>query len=100
MIRHLVIILAAGCAVAFFCTAADASNWVFRQAQYTHSPTTGERVTQYAPEAPVYAPTDPTYRQSGLILQNIRLRNARGGIDQILLRERWGDPWFWGYGWY
>ena len=102
MTRHLLIsVLVAGCVAAFCCSAADASDWVFRQARYTHDPVTGERVTQYAPEAPVYAPVDPTYRQSGQIFQNARFRNASGSVDRVQVRQQWGYPWCWGYDtWY
>ena len=97
MIRHLMIFAVASCVIMLGNAPATASHWAFRQAQFTHDPATGQRVTQYSESAPAYVRVDPTYQQSGQIWQNIRIRSENGGVDRIRLFERWGDPWYYGY---
>lgn len=82
MIRHLafVTVLLAGAPLA----AAEA-DWIFKPSYFSHDPTTGRRVTQYAPGKTPYARVDERYLQSGYRQQRIRI-----GGDNIHVVETWG----------
>ena len=64
-------------------------DWIFRPSYFTHNPTNGERVTQFAPEkAPVVA-VDPTYQQSGY--RHVRgALEVGGSFDYDHIVETWG----------
>jgi hypothetical protein len=64
-------------------------SWVFRPSRYTHDPSTGDRVAQYAepPAAPVR--DDPTYEQSAY--RHTRSNFQIGGTyDNLHIVETWG----------
>jgi hypothetical protein len=71
----------------FVVAAAQASDvsWIFLPGYYTHSPVTGQRVAQYAPEQPSIVPTDPTYQESGYRHQLIQV-----GTEWLNLVQTWG----------
>ncbi len=73
-----------------FCTAAAQASWIFRPSHYTHDPTSGRRVAQYAAKEKAYAPNDPTYSQSGYRHDRTTLRGADGSIDRRHVVETWG----------
>jgi hypothetical protein len=66
------------------------SSWIFMQGRYTHSPETGKRVTQYAPLPTVYAPYDPTYRESAFHYTQEIIRGPNGSIDALHMTQSWG----------
>lgn len=88
MKRHLVFLLALA---AFSPAGAGASeaSWIFRPSHYTHDPKSGERVTQYAKEAPAYKPDDSTYEQSAYRHSRSSLR-VGDSYDYLHLVETWG----------
>jgi hypothetical protein len=87
MTRHLVLI--AVLALAPLGAAAEETNWVFLPSYYSHSPTTGERVVQYRPEAPAYAPADDTYMESGYRHNESTIQVGRSA-DRLHVVQTWG----------
>jgi hypothetical protein len=72
------------------CECAAAPSWIFRMSNYSHDPMTGERVNQFQPEKPAYAPYDPTYLQSGYRHNHTALPTGDGGWDHTHIVETWG----------
>ncbi|NLS91854.1 MAG: hypothetical protein GXX96_06695 [Planctomycetaceae bacterium] len=68
-----------------------AGSWVFQPSTYSHDPQTGERVAQYAAEAPAYGPSDPTYQQSAYIHKRTALYGVPGSIERRHYVETWGE---------
>jgi hypothetical protein len=69
----------------------DGSSWIFERSYYSHNPTTGQRVTQYAPIPKVYLRQDPTYRESGFHYTQHMLRGPGGSLDAYHMVQTWGD---------
>lgn len=85
MRRHLVLVAAwALCAPGLV-----QADWVFQPSYYTHSPSTGERVNQYARPAPAMAPVS-NYQQSGYRHTTTVLRGP-DSADRIHIVETWGQ---------
>jgi len=84
MRRHHAIIFVLSTIITTAAQASDVS-WIFRPGFYTHSPVTGQRVTQYEPPAPSIVPTDPTYQESGYRHQLIQQ-----GTEWLNLVQTWG----------
>ena len=72
-------------------SAVEGSSWVFQRSRFSHAPTTGKMVTQYAPKEPSYVPVDPTYRRSGYRHQRINWRGPSGSADRMHIVDTWGD---------
>lgn len=73
---------------------ASGASWMFLPGYYTHSPTTGERVNQYAPPAPAYARYGEEFLQSGY-----RHEHIQNGRDNTHIVETWGaGEWIRPYG--
>ena len=70
---------------------ASAADWLTAPSYYTHSPTTGERVTQYTPIGPVYNSQRNNYTQSGYRHTRSSLQQGRS-IDHLHIVEEWGNP--------
>jgi hypothetical protein len=70
-------------------TVARADSWIFQPSYFTHSPDTGERVTQYAPPAPSYIRSGENYLQSGYRHHTIDIPGP-GGNDHMHVVETWG----------
>ncbi|MHB8901801.1 MAG: hypothetical protein ACYC6Y_23855 [Thermoguttaceae bacterium] len=66
-------------------------SWIFQPSTYSHDGQTGERVTQYAREAPALAPSDPTYEQSAYIHKRTALWGADGSVERRHYVETWGE---------
>ncbi len=70
---------------------APAADWIVAPSYYTHDPTTGQRVTQYAPIPPVYTYSRVDYLRSGY--RNTRSSiQAGGSADHMHIIEEWGRP--------
>lgn len=69
----------------------SAADWITAPSYYTHSPTTGERVTQYTPVGPVYNAHRNDYVQSGYRHTRSSLQQGRS-IDHLHIVEEWGRP--------
>lgn len=67
-----------------------AGNWMFRPSTYSHSPVTGDRVTQYAPIPPVIIQQDPSYTRSGYRQSRSTIR-AGGSTDNYHIVEQYGQ---------
>jgi hypothetical protein len=70
---------------------APAADWITAPSYYTHDWETAERVTQFAPIAPVYYVARPDFLQSGYrhYRSTINLGNS---LDNLHLVEEWGRP--------
>lgn len=66
-------------------------SWIFQPSTYSHDSQTGERVTQYAAEPPVYGPSDPTYEQSAYIHKRTALWGVDGSVERRHYVETWGE---------
>ncbi len=88
MKRHLVFLLALAAFPAARAGASEAS-WIFRPSRYTHDPNSGERVAQYAKEAPAYKPDDSTYEVSGYRQSRSSL-SVGDSYDYLHIVETWG----------
>jgi len=89
MKRHL-LITTAFCSLLLVGTpATDAESWIFKASTYSHDPSSGQRVHQYAPKAIPLARIDPTYMESGYrhIRSNIR---AGGAAERFHRVQTWG----------
>lgn len=86
MRRHLVLVVAS--ALAWVAPTARA-DWIFRPSHYTHDPQSGQRVAQFAPKAPAYVRTDPTYQQSAYRHSRTTLRYG-DSTDHLHIVETWG----------
>jgi hypothetical protein len=84
MRRHHAIFFVLGILLAPAAQASDVS-WIFLPGYYTHSPITGERVSQYQPEKPSLVPIDPTYQESGYRHQTYQI-----GTDNLNFVQTWG----------
>jgi hypothetical protein len=86
---HLVI-TATLAALAPAASRADEASWIFAPAQYSHSPTTGERVAQYCPEAPAFTWADDTYMESAYrhSTMNIQVGDTS---DHLHIVQTWGQ---------
>lgn len=89
MIRHIPLIAAA--AACWLTAVAANADWTFAPSYYSHDPATGERVAQFAPEDPAYAPVDPTYMRSGYRHNRTTLRGLGGSVDRLHTVETWGE---------
>ncbi|MGA2064681.1 MAG: hypothetical protein ABSG86_06920 [Thermoguttaceae bacterium] len=89
MKRHLLFWLTAAFVLAPRGAAAEPSSWIFRPSCYSHAPDTGQRVAQYQPEEPAWAPYDETYQQSGYryIRSSIQVGNNE---DHVHVVQTWG----------
>ena len=60
-----------------------------RPSYYSHSQETGQRVAQYQPEEPAFAPCDSTYQQSGFryFHSGIQVGNSE---DHVHVVQTWG----------
>ena len=89
MRRPLALILFAAIAGVAMAARAE-TRWVFRKSYYSHDPSSGRRVAQYARPAPAYAPPQDNYRQSGY--RHIR-RSLRvgGSADHLHVVQTWGE---------
>ena len=71
---------------------ADAqSSWVFQPGPFTHDPTTGARVGQYARIAPIEPLPDVRNVTSGYRRTQTRLRGTDGSADSYLQVQSWGN---------
>jgi hypothetical protein len=78
-------------AAAFFAAQAQAVDWITAPSVFTHHPYTGERVTQFMPPKPAYAPAPLDYETSGY--HHTRSSLAVGpGADHLHQVQRWGRP--------
>lgn len=66
------------------------ADWLLAPSTYTHSPTTGERVSQYAQNGPFFVYGTESVRQSGYHHFRSSI-NAGGSSDNLHVVERWGD---------
>jgi hypothetical protein len=69
----------------------DASSWVFEPSYFSHDPSTGKRVVQYAPTPTVYLRQDPTYQESGFHYTQHLIRGPGGSLDAYHLVQTWGN---------
>ena len=72
------------------CSVPEDSTWIFRPSYFSHHPTTGQRVAQYAPEPTSYSREDPTYLESGYRHNQQILRSADGSADRQHIVQTWG----------
>lgn len=70
---------------------ADTSSWVFEPSYFSHDPSTGKRVAQYAPIPKVYLRQDPSYQESGFHYTQHILRGPGGSLDAYHLVQTWGN---------
>jgi len=89
MIRHLA--LAVALATAWTASVAAEGSWIFAPSYYSHDPSTGARVAQFAPEAVALAAVDPTYLRSGYRHNRVTIRGADGTADRLHMVETWGE---------
>ncbi len=68
--------------------AAQAS-WIFRSSYFSHEPSTGERVAQYAPLPTPLVTVDPTYEQSAYLHSESHLQ-VGDNADHMHVVETWG----------
>lgn len=70
---------------------ASAAGWLTAPSYYTHEPSTGQRVTQYAQVGPFYYYFRPDYMKSGYrhTRSTIQLGNS---ADNLHIVEEWGRP--------
>ncbi len=70
-----------------------ATDWIAAPSYYTHDPQTGERISQFAPNPPVYLrPGRPDYVESGFRHRQSVIRDPRGSADRLHITEQWGRP--------
>ena len=65
-------------------------DWVFAPGDYTHDPDTGQRVTQFAPDAVAYYPFGRNYQRSGFRYNNSTLRIGNA-VNRYTTVETWGN---------
>lgn len=65
-------------------------DWVFAPGDYTHDPYTGQRVTQFAPDAVAVYPFGRNYQRSGYRYSNSTLRIGNS-VDRYSTVETWGN---------
>jgi hypothetical protein len=68
----------------------EAASWIFRRSTYSHSPVTGERVSQYASPRASIVRSDNTYRESGYRHIRSSLRGPDGSADRTHVVQTWG----------
>jgi hypothetical protein len=66
------------------------ADWFFAPSTFSHSPQTGERVTQFAPIPPVYWQERPDYLRSGLRQTRSVIRTGRS-LDSYHAVDRYGE---------
>ena len=86
---HLALVVALPVVALESVTAAGAG-WIFRPSYYSHEPSGGERVAQYAPVEPPQVRVDPSYQQSAYRHNRISIRGADGSADRLHVVETWG----------
>ncbi|MEM6688696.1 MAG: hypothetical protein AAF664_04660, partial [Planctomycetota bacterium] len=69
----------------------QASDWLTMPGRYSHDPSTGERVAQFAPKTPAIAPAQPVIRSSGFTHHRSSL-NYGQSADNYFRVDRWGEP--------
>jgi len=84
------VLLVALFASSFFARESCAGDWFFQPSTFSHSPTSGQRVRQYAPIPPVIVYQRPDYTRSGFRQQRSTIR-AGGSIDHYHVVEQFGD---------
>ncbi|WP_417731620.1 hypothetical protein [Rosistilla oblonga] len=67
------------------------ADWLTLPSTYTHDPSTGARVDQYAAKAPAVSRVDPTYRESGYRQYRSTLQYGQAA-DNYHSVEKWGEP--------
>lgn len=72
-------------------SAAHAADWIFAPSDYTHSPQNGRRVDQYAPIAPVYVYTQPSFTRSIYQYERSSLQ-VGDSIDNLHIVNQAGPP--------
>lgn len=66
------------------------ADWLTFPSTYTHDPSTGARVDQYASHAPAVSRVDPTYQESGYRQYRSTLQYGQAA-DNYHTVEKWGD---------
>ena len=89
MKRHLVSPIVSTAVVLIATAAASAESWLFLPSTFTHDPTTGTRVNQYAPKEPAIVHIDGTYLQSGYRHMRFGIQ-AGGSADRLHVVQTWG----------
>ena len=89
MKRHLVSPIVSTAVVLIATAAASAESWLFLPSTFTHDPTTGARVNQYAPKEPAIVQIDGTYLQSGYRHMRFGIR-AGDSADRLHVVQTWG----------
>ncbi len=69
----------------------SADDWMTWPSTYTHEPTYGQRVDQFAPAAQPLAQRDPTFQRSGFRHYRSTLQ-AGNSADNMHIVEQWGSP--------
>ena len=69
----------------------QATDWISDPSFYTHSPTTGHRVSQFTPIGPFYIFPRPDYIESGFAHERSSLR-VGDSADNYVRISRWGEP--------
>lgn len=89
--RHIAI--AFGCLAwsAIFSANANAADWIFAPAPYTHNPQNGERVAQYCPTPKVYVYTQPNFTRGVYEYQRSSLQ-VGDSIDNLHIVNQAGPP--------
>jgi hypothetical protein len=72
-------------------SAAATNDWIFRQGYYSHSPTNGDRIAQYAPVPWVDALPDARPWMSGYHRSRVTQRGPGGTIDDYYRVENWSS---------
>lgn len=72
-------------------TSSYGQEWLTAPSFYSHSPETGDRVAQYAPDPTVEKPYDPSYLRSGYRQFQSTIRAGRS-VDNYHIVEEWGRP--------
>ncbi len=78
-------------ALLFVATPTRAQTGAFARSYFSHDPSTGVRVPQYATHAPAIAPPAINYQISGYRYLQSNIRGAGGAVDRQLFVEQWGN---------
>ena len=90
MRRHLAFVVTLPVVALQSVTAVEAG-WIFRPSYYSHEPSSGGRVAQYAAIEPPQVRVDPTYRQSAYRHNRLSIRGPGGTADRLHIVETWGE---------
>lgn len=90
-LRAAAVLFAAVATIALPADSLAQTSWVFAPAPYTHSPVTGARVTQYAPDAWVEPLDDPRQTVSRYSRTTSNRYGADGSSDQIIEVQSFGN---------